>query len=134
MAAPDAPSPGGRLFLRVFPSIMLPMFLASVDGTIVAAALPAIAAEMGEVERVSWIVVAFLVAATIAIPVQAYVIWIAPQLQEMGQPHGEWLVAVSRFIGRWWWPALPVALAIATVVLTRRLAARWTALCAALKA
>ena len=61
--------PGGRLFLRVFPSIMLPMFLASVDGTIVAAALPTIAAQMGEVERVSWIVVAFLVAATIAAPV-----------------------------------------------------------------
>ena len=69
MPATEAPSPGGRLFLRVFPSIMLPMFLASVDGTIVAAALPAIAAEMGEVERVSWIVVAFLVAATIAAPV-----------------------------------------------------------------
>ena len=76
----------------------------------------------------------YLVAATIAIPVQAYVIFIAPQLQELGQPHGEWLVAVSRFIGRWWWPALPVALAIATVVLTRRLATRWPALCAALKA
>ena len=64
-----APQPGGKLFFRVFPSIMLPMFLASVDGTIVAAALPAIAADMGEVERVSWIVVAFLVAATIAAPV-----------------------------------------------------------------
>lgn len=68
-AAPEAPAPGGRLFLRVFPSIMLPMFLASVDATIVAAALPAIAADMGEVERVSWVVVAFLVAATIAAPV-----------------------------------------------------------------
>ena len=33
-----AEAPGGRLFLRVFPSIMLPMFLASVDATIVAAA------------------------------------------------------------------------------------------------
>ena len=65
----SAAEPGGRLFLRVFPSIMLPMFLASVDATIVAAALPAIAAEMGEVERVSWVVVAFLVAATIAAPV-----------------------------------------------------------------
>ena len=64
-----APTPAGKLFFRVFPSIMLPMFLASVDATIVAAALPAIAAEMGEVERVSWLVVAFLVAATIAAPV-----------------------------------------------------------------
>ncbi len=58
-----------RLFLRVFPSVMLPMFLASVDGTIVATALPAIAGELGQVERVSWIVVSYLVAATIAAPV-----------------------------------------------------------------
>jgi EmrB/QacA subfamily drug resistance transporter len=61
--------PGGNLFLRVFPSIMLPMFLASVDSTIVAAALPAIAADLGNVEQVSWVVVSFLVAATIAAPV-----------------------------------------------------------------
>ena len=36
-------------FLTVFPSIMLPMFLAVVDQTIVATALPAIAAATGEV-------------------------------------------------------------------------------------
>ena len=61
-------SPRG-LFFTVFPSIMLPMFLAAVDGTIVATALPAMAASLGEVERVSWVVVAYLVAATIAAPV-----------------------------------------------------------------
>lgn len=65
----QAVSPPGNLFLRVFPSIMLPMFLASVDSTIVASALPTIAAKLGNVEQVSWIVVAFLVAATIAAPV-----------------------------------------------------------------
>ena len=59
----------GRLFLTVFPSIMLPMFLAVVDQTIVATALPAIAASLGGVERVSWVVVAYLVAGTIAAPV-----------------------------------------------------------------
>lgn len=59
----------GRLFLTVFPSIMLPMFLAIVDQTIVATALPAIAASLGDVERVSWVVVAYLVAGTIAAPV-----------------------------------------------------------------
>lgn len=48
---------------------MLPMFLAVVDQTIVATALPAIAASMGEVERASWIVVSYLVATTIAAPV-----------------------------------------------------------------
>ena len=63
---PAAAYPG---FLTVFPSIMLPMFLAVVDQTIVATALPAIAAAMGKVERLSWIVVAYLIAATIAAPI-----------------------------------------------------------------
>ena len=58
-----------NLFLTVFPSIMLPMFLAAVDQTIVATALPAIAGSLGDVERVSWIVVSYLVATTIAAPV-----------------------------------------------------------------
>ncbi len=56
-------------FLAVFPSIMLPMFLAVVDQTIVATALPAIAAATGEVERASWVIVAYLIAATIAAPI-----------------------------------------------------------------
>jgi EmrB/QacA subfamily drug resistance transporter len=63
-------NPSGRsLFLTVFPSIMLPMFLAVVDQTIVATALPAIAASLGHVERVSWVVVSYLISATIAAPV-----------------------------------------------------------------
>jgi EmrB/QacA subfamily drug resistance transporter len=57
------------LFLAVFPSIMLPMFLAAVDQTIVSTALPAIAGALGEVERISWVVVSYLVATTIAAPV-----------------------------------------------------------------
>ena len=48
---PQPPSAGG--FLTLFPSIMLPMFLAVVDQTIVATALPAIAASLGNVDRVS---------------------------------------------------------------------------------
>jgi EmrB/QacA subfamily drug resistance transporter len=62
--APEQPS-----FLRVFPSIMLPMFLAAVDQTIVATALPAIVASTGEAERASWVVVAYLIASTVAAPV-----------------------------------------------------------------
>ena len=62
--------PGQRsLFLSVFPSIMLPMFLAVIDQTIVATALPAIAASLGGVERVSWVVISYLVAGTVAAPV-----------------------------------------------------------------
>jgi MFS family permease len=65
----DITPSSGKLFLSVFPSIMLPMFLAVVDQTIVATALPAIAASLGSVERVSWVVVAYLVAGTVAAPV-----------------------------------------------------------------
>ena len=66
-AKPKLPAYHG--FLTVFPSLMLPMFLAVVDQTIVATALPAIAAATGEVERASWIVVAYLIASTIAAPI-----------------------------------------------------------------
>ncbi len=61
--------PSRALFLAVFPSIMVPMFMAAVDQTIVATALPAIAGALGDVERISWIVVSYLVATTIAAPV-----------------------------------------------------------------
>jgi EmrB/QacA subfamily drug resistance transporter len=48
---------------------MLPMFLAVVDQTIVATALPAIAADTGNVSRASWVVVSYLIASTIAAPI-----------------------------------------------------------------
>src|SRR5271165_664056 len=57
------------LFWTVFPSVMLPMFLAVADQTIVATALPAITADLGEVERISWVVVSYLIANTVAAPV-----------------------------------------------------------------
>ncbi len=66
-AAP--PSTPRSLFLTVLPSIMLPMFLAVADQTIVATALPAIASSLGEIERASWVVVSYLIANTIAAPV-----------------------------------------------------------------
>lgn len=65
------PSPR-QLFFTVFPSIMLPMFMGMSDQTIVASALPAIAGALGDVERVSWAVVGYLVAVTIAAPVYGY--------------------------------------------------------------
>src|SRR5262245_23285135 len=68
--ASPAPTPPARPpFLAIFPSIMLPMFLAVVDQTIVATALPAIAAATGNVTRAAWIVVSYLIASTIAAPV-----------------------------------------------------------------
>lgn len=63
------PAVAGASFLRIFPSIVLPMFIAVVDQTIVATALPAIAASLDDVERIAWVVVSYLVATTIAAPV-----------------------------------------------------------------
>ena len=58
-----------RMFFAVFPSIMLPMFLAAIEGSIVSTALPAMAGALGNVERVPWVVVSYLLAATIAAPI-----------------------------------------------------------------
>ena len=65
----DAVTDQRQLFLLVFPPIMLPIFLAVIDSTIVTTALPAMAASFGEVQRISWVVIGYLVANTIAAPV-----------------------------------------------------------------
>jgi EmrB/QacA subfamily drug resistance transporter len=66
---PVDPAELRRLFFRVFPAAGLAMFGAALDQTIVAAALPAIARSLGGVDRISWVVVAYLVATTVAAPV-----------------------------------------------------------------
>jgi EmrB/QacA subfamily drug resistance transporter len=59
-------------FLRVFPGVMVAMFLAAIDQTILASALPAIAGSLGGFEDLSWVVVAYLLAATIAAPLYGH--------------------------------------------------------------
>ena len=66
-ASPNVPT-SRSLFRTVVPPIILPVFLAAADGTVVATALPAIAASLGEVEKLSWIVVANLIASAVAAP------------------------------------------------------------------
>lgn len=75
-----------------------------------------------------------LVVAVVVIPVEAYVVFLAPQLQEMGQSYGKWLVSSARFIGNWWWVVLPPGVLAATIVLTRKLAEKWSGICSALAA
>lgn len=69
MSPPTSPAELRRLFFRVFPAVALAMFGAALDQTLVAASLPEIARSLGEVERVSWIIVLYLVANTVAAPV-----------------------------------------------------------------
>jgi len=66
---PEATTDQRQLFWLVFPPIMLPIFLAVVDSTIVTTALPAMAASFSAVQRISWVVIGYLVANTIAAPV-----------------------------------------------------------------
>ena len=65
---PEPAEPRPSLF-TILPYIMLPMAMAAADQTIVSTALPTIAGELGGVSRVSWIVVANLVAGVSAAPV-----------------------------------------------------------------
>ena len=53
----------------IFAALLLVLFLASLDQTIVSTALPTIVGELGDIEHLSWVVTAYLLAATISGPV-----------------------------------------------------------------
>lgn len=56
-------------FFRTFPAVAPAIILGAIDQTITATALPAIAGALDAVESISWVVVGYLIAATIAAPV-----------------------------------------------------------------
>jgi EmrB/QacA subfamily drug resistance transporter len=103
----EAPTPG-QLFRTVFPSIMLPMFLAVVDQTIVATALPSIAASLGNVGRVSWVVVGYLVATTVAAPVYG-------QLRDVYGSKRMLFIALAIFIASSLFCALATSVEVLTI-------------------
>ncbi|HSL25205.1 MAG TPA: MDR family MFS transporter [Acidimicrobiia bacterium] len=57
-----------RQILVVFSGLMMGMFLAALDQTIVATALPTIVGELGGLEHLSWVVTAYLLASTVTAP------------------------------------------------------------------
>jgi EmrB/QacA subfamily drug resistance transporter len=61
-----------QAFFRVFPGVMVAMFLAAADQTILASALPTIAGSLGGLADLSWVVIAYLLAATIAAPLYGH--------------------------------------------------------------
>src|SRR5215207_3976313 len=68
-----ASSPAGdylshRQILVVMGGLMAGMFLAALDQSIVAVALPMITSELGGLDRLSWLVTAYLLTATAATP------------------------------------------------------------------
>src|SRR3954453_1125068 len=66
----EAAKPAGhRQVLVSFSGLLLAMLLAALDGTIVATALPVIATQLGGIDRLSWVITAYLVAETVVTPV-----------------------------------------------------------------
>ncbi len=57
-----------RRILIVISALLLGMFLAALDQTIVSTALPTIVADLHDASHLSWIVVAYLLAATVSTP------------------------------------------------------------------
>src|SRR6186997_912647 len=53
----------------IFGALLLVLFLASLDQTIVATALPTIVGDLGGLEHLSWVVTAYLLASTVVGPI-----------------------------------------------------------------
>ena len=64
----DGPLTGAAL-RTVFIALMLGMFLAALDQTIVAVALPKIVGDLGALNHISWVVTSYLLASTISTPI-----------------------------------------------------------------
>src|SRR3954471_16442244 len=58
----------GRALTPVFGALMLGMFLAALDQTIVSTALPTIVGDLGGVNHLSWVVTSYLLASTTSTP------------------------------------------------------------------
>ena len=57
-----------RQFVWTFTGLLLAMLLAALDQTIVATALPTIVGDLNGLEHISWVVTAYMLAATIGLP------------------------------------------------------------------
>jgi EmrB/QacA subfamily drug resistance transporter len=73
LSATDAKPPAGPMSRReirgILFGVLLAMFLAALDQTIVAPALPTIARDLGQFNAISWVVTAYLLSATAATPI-----------------------------------------------------------------
>ncbi|MEJ8840688.1 MDR family MFS transporter [Ramlibacter sp. AN1133] len=68
VAEPAVPAPA-RNVLPAIGGLLISMLLAALDQTIVGTALPVIVGELGGLERLSWVVTAYLLAQTVVTPV-----------------------------------------------------------------
>ena len=62
--APPAKALTHRETILIVLGVLLPVFMGSLDGTILASALPSIGRELGEVHNLPWLITAYLIANT----------------------------------------------------------------------
>ena len=68
-AGPGKPPPEARArFRQLFGAVMLPMFIAAVDQTLLATATPVISRELGGLAESAWIAVGYLLASVVSVP------------------------------------------------------------------
>jgi MFS family permease len=58
----------GRQRRLIFGALLLVLFIASLDQTIVSTALPTIVGDLGGLQRLSWVVTSYLLASTVVAP------------------------------------------------------------------
>src|SRR5881397_1588808 len=64
----DSPVLTHRRVLVAFSGLAMVLLLAALDSTIVATALPTIVGELGGLERLAWVVTAYILAQTVVTP------------------------------------------------------------------
>ena len=69
MSASEQDRLTGRALRTVFIALMLGMFLAALDQTIVSTALPTIVGDLGGLNHLSWVVTSYLLASTVSTPI-----------------------------------------------------------------
>jgi MFS family permease len=84
----------GRALATVFGALMLGMFLAALDQTIVSTALPTIVGDLGGLDHLAWVVTSYLLASTASTPLYG----------KLGDMYGRkplFLAAILIFLGGW---------------------------------
>src|SRR5690349_10820688 len=110
---PEASPPlSRRRILLVFAGIIAAMLLSAMDQTIVATALPRIVGELGGIDKLSWVVTAYMLASTAAVPLygklgdlygrkrvyQAAIVIFLVGSALAGQARDMWMLVASRAI------------------------------------
>ena len=85
---------------------------------------------VGTVAALVYGVFSFL-AFAVLLPVEAYGIFIAPQLEAAGMAAGAGLLRVSRFFVNYWWVFVPPVQLALTWYITSQVGRRWAYICAA---